>query len=133
MIENGIVKLVQGNASVSAIATSGGGLFAEVPKDDLLPIWTYRVVSLSPDITLLSFKGLKKMRLEIDCYGSAAVDCVNLARAIDVVLNGFSGVLSDPDSTFVSSCFTSDEMDFFDEASRTYRRMIEYEIFFSQN
>jgi hypothetical protein len=49
------------------------------------------------------------------------------------VLNGFSGVLPDPDSTFVSSCFTSDEMDFFDEASRTYRRMIEYEIFFSQN
>ena len=37
----------------------------------------------------------------------------------------------DPDSTVIQGCFRSNLIDFFDEASRTYRRMLEYELWFS--
>lgn len=135
MIEQGIVKLVQSDLTVNALVPVGG-FFAELPKDQALPNWSYRSISLVANTGLQFSTGLRMMRLQIDVYGDIngrGADSIALAKAIDHVLNGFAGTLSDPDSTFVSSCFLSDEIDFFDDAGRTYRRMLEYEILFAQN
>ena len=132
MIEQGLVGLIQADAAVRKIAPAGGFL-SELPKDYPLPSWTQKTVSQPTSASLTSFRGLKMRRFQIDCYGNAAADAINLAQAIDNVLDGFRGTLGDPDDTYVDSCLQSDLIDFFDDASRSYRRMLEYEIWFVQN
>lgn len=136
MIEQGIVMLVQNTPAVANIATQGGGYLAELPKDQMSlgpPSWTYIVVSNPSLNTLTTFTGFASMRLQIDCYGNAGADVILLAAAINKVLNGFRGTLPDSDSTYVDSCFQNDMQDFpLDEYARTFRRMLEFEIFFAQ-
>lgn len=124
MIDQGIVMLI--NA-----AGIPGGSMVELAKDQTLPAWTYLVVSQTSNRGLIFFRGLNTRRLQIDCYGNTGAEVIDLARRVDGVLEGFAGKLPDPDATFVSSCFNSDTQDFFDDAHRSYRRMLEYEINFS--
>ena len=128
MLEAGIVSLVMADAGVLAITTTGGFL-ATLPKDETLPSWTHLTVSDAGPYALGGAHGFVTRRLQIDCYGSQRADAISLAKAIDAVLSGFRGSLSDDDSTVVYVCFRSDRMVFpFDDASRTYRRMLEFEI-----
>ncbi len=129
MIEEGIVDLVQSNAGVQAIAATGGFL-AEVEKGTTLPSWSYRIVSDDPELTLTTVGGLVRRRIEISSYGNSGADAISLAKAINTVLHGYSGTLADADHTKVDSCHRSDVMDFFDSAARTWRRMLEFEIWF---
>lgn len=134
MIEEGFVKLVQGAPAVAALATVGG-FFAELPKDQPLPTWTYTVISNVSNYGLSASPptvGLNMNRMQVDCFAAEAADAIKLARAIDDVLSGYRGILTDADATRVHGCFQSDVMDFFDDQSRTYRRMLEYELWFSQ-
>ncbi len=129
MIEEGLQKLVQGTPAVAAIATAGGGWgFGQIPKGQALPTWTMQTVS-DPAGYLLSGKDLSFKRIQIDCYGNTAAEVMRLDRAIDTVLNLFAGTLADADATKVERCFRSERIDFqLDEASRTYRRMLEFEV-----
>ena len=129
MIEQGLVQLVQGNADVAALAVNGGGWLATLPKGQTLPSWTYQVISAIPALTLTTVTGLQPSRWQIDCYGMEAADVVNLSKAINGALHGFRGTLADPDNTYVDSAFRSDLHDpEYDPASRTWRRVIEFEI-----
>jgi len=130
MIEQGLVELVQGNAGVSAIAAAGG-YFAILPKDATLPSWTYTFIFNSSGLTLTTPESQTPSRVQIDCYGSAAADAIRLAKAIDSVLSGYRGTLADPDSIFVQGCFQINSIDFFDDARRTYRRMLEYRLWYN--
>jgi hypothetical protein len=67
-------------------------------------------------------------RLQVDVYGAKGVDVLPLANAINNVLSGYSGTLPDPDETQVRSILRSNIIDFFDDLSRTYRRMLEYMV-----
>jgi hypothetical protein len=127
MIEEGLVKLLNGNSAVIALSPVGGfpGI---LPKDMALPSWAYTIVSDPENYTLKGTSGLGKVTVQIDIFGSSAADCINLGKAINAVLSGYAGILSDPDSTRIDSAFRSNKIDFFDSASRTYRRMLEYEI-----
>jgi hypothetical protein len=129
MLELGIKDLVMANAGVLAIAATGGFLLS-LPKDAVLPSWTYRSISDVGKYALRGEHGFVTRRLQIDCYANPLNpgQVVTLAQAIDQVLSGYQGTLSDPDSTIVYGCFRSDLIDFFDDAGRTYRRMLEYEI-----
>ncbi len=131
MIDIGLVMLV--NNGLSSPPSTIGGFFLQLPKNQPLPSWTYRGISQTPNTTLRSSTGLRQRRIQIDCYGSRlgdGSDAIELAASIDAVLNGYQGTLPDPDSTYVSSCFQSDVIDFFDDSLRTYRRMLEYELLF---
>ena len=137
MIEQGLVKLIQSNSGVQAVLASGtpgispGGYLDALPKDEPLPSWIYRVISIVPQYGLLGQPGLTFMRYQVDCFSYDRPGVVNLTKAIFSALSGYKGTLSDPDSTGVDSVFWSDEMDFdFDPNSRIFRRMIEFEINF---
>ena len=133
MIEQGIVALVQGDPVVSGIAPIGG-FAVQLPKDQVLPSWTHIAVTEKPNYTFKGPVTLRPRRLQIDCYGYVFADCILLGNAIDAVLSGFSGTLSDPDSTFVQGCFRTNQIDFpLDATSRTFRRMLEYELWFEKN
>jgi hypothetical protein len=131
VIEQGLVKLVQtGLAASSPPIVLMGGFLATLPKGQVLPSWTYQMVSAVPDRTLDNAKGgLFAGRIQIDCYGAEADDAVSLSWAIARVLNGQRGTLADADGTYLDSAFLSDTHDpEVDEASRTWRRVIEFDI-----
>lgn len=127
MIEQGFVQLVQGTGAVQAIAATGGFL-AELPKDQALPSWSYTTVADSADYVLAGPVDLGSWNVQIDCYAATREQAVRLAAAIDSVLNGYAGTLADPDQTVVQGIFRTNKRDFFDDARRTYRRMLEYEV-----
>ena len=127
MIEQGFVLLVQGNAAVRAIAATGGFL-AELPKDQPLPSWSYTSVADSADYALAGPVDLGSWNVQVDCYANTREQAVLLAAAIDGVLNGYAGTLADPDHTVVQGVFRINKRDFFDDARRTYRRMLEYQV-----
>jgi hypothetical protein len=127
MIEQGFVALVQGAPAVRAISTAGGFL-AELPKDQALPSWSYTTVADSADYVLAGPVDLGSWNVQIDCYAGTREQAVLLAAAIDAVLNGYAGTLADPDQTVAQGIFRIDKRDFFDDARRTYRRMLEYEV-----
>ena len=130
MIELGVVQLVKSSASVIAIAPVGG-FFAQLPNDQSLPSWTYLGVSQTANYDLVSPTSLYMRRVQIDCYGKTAADSIVLAKAIDNVLNGYRGTLTDPDHVFVDGCFQTNLIDYFDPDSRTFRRMLEYQLWFT--
>jgi hypothetical protein len=125
VIEQGFVELVQGDPAVSAIAAQGG-FFAQLPPDLPLPSWSYNVVSKVSDYLLAGPETLASRRIQVDCYGTVAADAINLAKAIDAVVNGYRGLLTDPDTTFIQGCFQTNMIDFFDPDARSFRRMLEY-------
>ena len=127
MIEQGFVQLVQGASAVQAIAATGGFL-AELPKDQALPSWSYTTIADSADYVLAGPVDLGSWNVQIDCYAATREQAVLLAAAIDTVLNGYAGTLADPDQTVVQGIFRINKRDFFDDARRTYRRMLEYEV-----
>jgi hypothetical protein len=129
MIEQGLVMLIQGTPAVVAISPAGGFL-GTLPPNKPLPSWTFATVSNPTDYTLQGAVGLGMGRYQIDCYGATGADAIRLAKAIDDVLSGFLGVLTDPDATPVQGCFRSNMLDFFDEEARDFRRMLEYEIWY---
>jgi hypothetical protein len=131
MIEQGLVMLVQASPAVQAIAP-GSGFFAEAPKDHALPLWTYISASEVQPYTLDGAHGFVNRRIQINCDGAIAADCILLAKAIDDVLSGYNGVLPDPDATPVHGCFRTNVVDFFDDPGRTSRRILEYETWFTQ-
>ena len=127
MTEQGFVLLVQSNTAVRAIAATGGFL-AELPKDHPLPSWSYTTVADSADYALAGPVDLGSWNVQVDCYANTREQAVLLASAIDRVLNGYAGTLADPDHTVVQGIFRINKRDFFDDARRTYRRMLEYQV-----
>jgi hypothetical protein len=131
VIEQGIVLLVQSSAEVSALAASGGYM-SMLPKDMELPSWTQQTVTEPGDYTLTGSSGLCNRLFQIDVYADDPDQCVDLARAIDRVLDGFRGVLNDADSTVVQGIFRENMTAIFDSASRSYRRILEYRVRYEQ-
>jgi hypothetical protein len=130
MLEEGIVRLVQGSTSVAALAT--GGFLGALPKD-LRQGWAYKFFGHIPNLTLKSSKGLVERHLQIDSMSDDRAQTLLLSGSIDDVLNGFRGVLPDSGATYVDSCFLVDVEDFDqDPNSRGFRRMTEYQIFYKK-
>lgn len=132
MIEAGIVSLIQASSAVAALCPNGAGFLSQLPINQALPSWSYSFIS---DVPTYVFEGRDKLtmrRLQIDAYGASGADTINLAHAIDAVLNDFRGTLTDADHTIVTGCFRANLIDFFDRDSRTYRRMLDYRLWFYQ-
>jgi hypothetical protein len=125
-LESGLVLLVQADATVLSLCKTGGYL-AQVPPNSALPTWTQATISDPVDYLLSGPDALGMRRIQIDVYGNAPADAVELASAIDKVLSGYAGTL--PDGTRVQGCFRDNMLDVFDNEGRSYRRMLDYKIF----
>jgi hypothetical protein len=132
VIEEGIQKLVQADAAVAALCTAGG-FMSTLPKGTALPSWAYTQVHSSSTPHLKGVDGLTGLQLQIDVFGSTALQAIRLAKAISNVLDGYSGTLADADATQVQECLGDGGHDFFDDAARTYRRMLEFSIWYASN
>jgi hypothetical protein len=132
VIEAGIVQLIQADSAVSGLCPNGAGFLAQLPINQQLPSWSYTFVSDVPTYVFEGRDALTMRRLQIDCYASNGADAINLAHAIDAVLSAYHGTLPDSDRTIVSGCMRSNLIDFFDLESRSYRRLLEYKLWFYQ-
>lgn len=132
MIEEGIYKAVQASAAVTAIAPTGGFL-CTLPEDFALPSWTYQVLGSTPEVGLTIRGGLVTARLQIDCYAETPEQVIALAKAIDAVVLYLRGTLTDTDHTVVDSAVPAGGPDFFDDVRRSYRRVLEYDVWFYQS
>jgi hypothetical protein len=127
MIEQGLSLLIQADPTVRALCPEGG-FMSILPEGQRLPAWTYFVVSDPGHYVLDQVNKFGDARIQIDCYGNTAAEAMALATAIDDVLSGYKGVLADADATRVAGAFRNNKIDFFDDASRTYRRLLEYTV-----
>ncbi|MCU1326649.1 MAG: hypothetical protein JWN34_2019 [Bryobacterales bacterium] len=132
MIEEGIQKLVQTDSAVAALCTAGG-FMATLPKGTALPSWSYTTIHGAATPHLRGIDGLTEWEVQIDVFGSSPLSTLRLAKAITRVLDGYSGTLTDADATQVQECFWTSQHDFFDDAARTYRRMLEFSIWYASN
>jgi hypothetical protein len=129
MLEQGLVQLVNADATVAGITTNGGFGFDELAKDTVLPSWAFRFSGGKSYPTLLGARGFRWRRLEIHCMANDADTVILLSTAINAVLEGFSGNL--PDGTMIDCIYNENSpIDFFDASTRTYRRVHEYEVYF---
>jgi hypothetical protein len=132
MLEHGIVRLVNANPLVASLCSpNSAGFYESLAKDKPLPGWTYRTINDDPVLTLKPYWGFVKRKLQIDVFANTGGDCQKLARAIDWVLNCYSGYLPDEDHTQIFDCFRSDTIDVpLDPITRRYCRILEYEVDF---
>ncbi len=131
MIEQGITLMVMADATVKSLCAAGG-FMGTLPKDQALPSWTYKVISDTSSISLKGRNKLTGQRWQVDVYGSDPASCISLASAVDAVLDTANGTLADVDATVLQLCVRCGKEDFFDDVNRTYRRMLEYELWFAQ-
>jgi hypothetical protein len=132
MIEQGLVLLVQGDATVVGISPTGGFL-AQLPKDFSLPSWIYEVVSDPTDYELQGPVSQSSTRIQLKCIGASGAQAISLAKAINDVLSGYHGTLTDADSTVVHGIFKTNSIDFFDDNARNYIRILEYLVCFDSS
>jgi hypothetical protein len=130
MIEQDFVSLVQNASAVRAIAVKGGGFYAQLPEDFPLPSWTYQTVSRPTELTLAAPSSLEHWHVQVNAIGQSAADAINLANAIDVVLNGYRGVPASG-TTNIQGVFRLNMIDFFDDNARDYRRVLDYQVSFN--
>lgn len=130
MIEQGLQILVQADSAVSAIATFGG-FSTQLPTNATKPTWTQTLISDPGDYNMEGASDLGRRDVQIDCFADTMSDALSLAAAIDAVLSGYRGQLADDDAVFVQACLRTDQRDFYDDAPRTFRRMLQYSIWSS--
>ena len=131
MIEQGIVSLIQSNATVAALCPAGGFL-AMLPANQALPSWTHATIGQTNGYTLQGPESLTMRRMQINCFGTTATEAMKLANAITKALDGYRGTLADPDATVVQANFADNVIDIFDADPRSYRRSLDFQIWFEQ-
>lgn len=136
MFEDGLVKLIQSDGNVLAVC-GPGGFTVQIPQTIdayTKPLWTWFFVTDKPDTALQIPGGMINALIQIDIYGATMPQVSSLSYAINTVLEGFQGLLGDPQNTQITSCFRTDKRDFpFDSDSRIFRRMLEYEVTYYVN
>lgn len=129
MIEAGLFNLVSTTPAVAAICETR--IYPLIlPTGSKYPAATYQMISANPDPTL-DTSGFQRWRIQYDCFGRTYADASGLRRALITALNGYVGVLSD--GTHLQNAEFHNLTDFFNDASRTYRCMVEFHLYFTFN
>lgn len=93
-----------------------------------LPMWVYTLVSDNEiDDISRNRATLAETRLQIDCYGDAAVDARELAMAIESAIIGFYGTMGG--GVFISSIRKVNRVETDQPESGAFRIMSEFEVF----
>jgi hypothetical protein len=127
MVEEGITSLLLADATLSGLI--GTRIYPVlVPSDPVYPLLTYQVVTSKREYTL-SNAVTKQKCIQFDCWGSTYSDSKQVQQALENVLSGYNGTLSD--GTKVLGTFLDAEHDDFQSDARDYRAISEYVIKYS--
>jgi hypothetical protein len=138
VIEQGLFKLIQSDAGVSALVTmtKGNGLYwILVPKGAMYPVIVLQRVVTNDVHTMGGDPGIREALFQVDCYSSQYLNARAISTAVRNCLEYYKGVLSDSDSTVVESILTSKDWDLsYEEGSVgfVYRAMLEFRIWYQE-
>jgi uncharacterized protein DUF3168 len=126
MIETGLVALLETDATLAGLI-SGRIYPVTLPEASALyPSLTYQnVASPDPEFTF-DARVTNYARIQIDAYGPSYLACKQVLAAVSSILQGYQGTLND--GTRVIWAFQSNQIDRFENDSRVYRAISEYEI-----
>jgi hypothetical protein len=129
MIQQGLVALVQAGLGSPPLATAGYA--GELPKDAVYPAWALKLVSGTPNTGLQFFRSFGRKNFDVTAWAPLPSAAMALAKAIDAVLHGYRGTLTDPDAVYVDVCMRIDDWDgpSFSDTVRNWSTRAEYEIF----
>ena len=133
-IEQGFVNLVSNGLNNPAV----NGYAVQLPANCITfenpQAWSYRSIISTPLYSLNGQNSFTKLEVQLDCHGYKMSDAITLARQIQNVLSGgWSGTLSDSDSTVVQGIFQLPSFtDGYSDANKTFVRSLEYLIEFYQ-
>jgi hypothetical protein len=118
MLPDGIVGFLLTQDSIIAVVNDRIQPIPAPPDLDQFPLITYQGVSDESQQAGDGPVGVATMRIVFDCLAERYLDARNLARALKLVLNGFSGTL--PDGTQILLAESASLADRFDDGSRIY-------------
>jgi hypothetical protein len=126
MLEQGITALLSADSGLAALIA--GRVYPVTPPEaPVYPCITYLVVSSKPDYALDGSQcGYK--RLQFDVWSDSYAECKAVLNALRNALDGYRGTLSE--GTRVLCAFRGMEIDNFENNSRAYRSLTEYELTF---
>jgi len=140
VIETGIYSLITANAGFTAIAD--GRIYPLIMPDDLTaslpvtppavfpPAATYKAISSITQYTMGGSVGMVTTRMQFDCFASDYLDAKNIATAIRLVLENYTGTLTD--GTFVNAIWVANVTDSYESDVRLYRTSIDFKIVYAQ-
>lgn len=116
MIEQTVYDALQADAAVTALVAAR--IYpVELPEECPMPALDYKVIA-GTNTGTFSSRGVRKTRIEIDCWGGTYSDAVNLRSAVVDCLDG----QRINNATF----YIIGPKDFFDDQLRQYRAMVEF-------
>ena len=129
MIKQGIVALLAADAVVSGLV--GTRIFPVVlPADSNdYPALTYQLVTSPRPGWTLEKKQESRATVQFDAYANSYKEADQVLAAVSDVLNGFAGHLpGEQPSARVIFAQSINDTDHFEDDSRVYRSLCEYEI-----
>jgi hypothetical protein len=135
-VAQGLYLLIQ--SGITSISPLPPGFAVQLPENQLsstAPMaWSYRSITSTPTYTLAGQVSFTSWTVQIDSHGLTMAYAEQLAGAIDGVLRGgWSGTMSDPDSTVVNGIFRkSTFVDGFRDENKSFVRSIDYCVQFYQ-
>lgn len=137
MFEPGMVALIVGDGPTAALIGTRLYPVQGVPDNPTFPYVTYQDITGSSDY---AFDGaeLRSARIQFDVWSDGNVDAAtpgyglnkSILNCLRNLLSGFVGTLND--GTRVLFTDRLNQMDQFDDDSRTYRSVAEYEFLISE-
>lgn len=110
-------------------AASPGGISAVLlPEKVTLPATTYQIIVGTSEPTF-DTSGLQTTRVQFDCFGSSYADAYAAREALIQALNGYRGALVD--GSFLQGALVITSVDFFADAPRQYRCMVEFYLMYN--
>lgn len=129
MIEDGLYSLLSSNADVAALC--GTRIYPLIlPADPVLPCITYQRISTVPQYTMDGPTGFITARVQIDLWADSYSSAKALASAVQAVLDGFTGTLSN--GVLVLDIRIDGALDAYEKDARLYREQTDFIVQFAQ-
>jgi hypothetical protein len=127
LLEQGLVTLLTETPGVTELVADRIYPVQGPPDNATYPFLTYLVAAGTSDYALDGTESRMK-RLQFDCWSLSSLTNLQILTQLRNVLTGFVGTL--PDGTRVLFAARVNEMSDFDNDSKSYRSICEYEFQF---
>jgi hypothetical protein len=127
VIEAGLFHLLSTNAPIAALCATR--IYPDIlPTGAKYPAIRYARISRIPKPTLTT-SGMQFLRMQFDCHGESKADAEALAAAVESLLTGYQGLLSD--GTFVQNVLFLGGPSGFEDDARTYCSISDYKFMYN--
>jgi hypothetical protein len=129
VIEDGLFQLITADSGFSTIAANR--LYPLIlPDTPTFPAATYQLISSVPEETNDGPTGFVKARIQTDTWSNSYASCKALAKALRVLLDGFTGTL--PNGVAVSNIIRDNSSDYIEPVSRLYRVQTDWLVMYDE-